>query len=40
MNECFWILTDGKIILPDNLHIIAIVSCPDAFGESDQVTGR
>ncbi len=36
MNDCFWILEDGTIVIPDSLHILAIVSCPELFGESDR----
>lgn len=32
--HCFWILTDGKIIIADSLHILAIVSAPELFGET------
>ncbi|MFC1830496.1 hypothetical protein ACFL0S_00550 [Thermodesulfobacteriota bacterium] len=33
-DHCFWILTDGTIVIPDTLHIRAVVSAPSAFGES------
>jgi len=36
MNECFWILTDGRIVIPDILHILAVIDAPVAFGESNQ----
>ena len=32
--DCFWILTDGRIVVPDSKHILAVVSAPSAFGES------
>lgn len=35
MNECFWILIDGRIVIPDSLHIHAVVSSPELFGESE-----
>ena len=33
---CFWILTDKRIVIPDNLHILAVVSAPKIFGETKQ----
>jgi hypothetical protein len=33
---CFWILNDGTIVKPDSRHILAVASCPVAFGETDQ----
>ncbi len=32
---CFWILIDGRVIAPD-LHIQAVVSDPEKFGESEE----
>jgi hypothetical protein len=34
MSDCFWILVDGRIVIPDNKHILAVVSAPELFGES------
>ena len=31
---CFWILTDGTIVKPDQRHILAVAHAPGAFGES------
>ena len=31
---CFWILTNGQIVKPDSRHILAVVCCPSAFGET------
>lgn len=33
---CFWILTNGKIVRPDSRHILCVVSCPSAFGETKE----
>lgn len=35
-DNCFWILTDGRIVVPDSLHIMAVVSAPELFGESEE----
>ncbi len=34
--NCFWILVDGTIVIPDSLHILAVVSAPALFGESEE----
>ncbi len=31
---CYWILTDGTIVKPDQRHILAVVHAPAAFGET------
>ncbi len=36
MNKCFWILTDRRIVIPDNLHILAVIDAPELFGETKQ----
>lgn len=35
---CFWILNDdkGTIVKPDSRHILAVVSAPHAFGETEE----
>lgn len=33
---CFWILTNGIIVRPDSRHILAVVCCPRAFGETKE----
>ncbi len=37
---CFWILTNGNIIIPDSRHILAVVAVPAAFGETDETIKR
>jgi hypothetical protein len=32
---CFWVLNDGTIVKPDSRHILAVASCPAAFGETE-----
>jgi len=34
--HCFWILTNGTIVKPDSRHILAVVCCPIAFGETKE----
>ncbi len=36
MSNCYWILTNGTIVIPDSLHILAVVSAPALFGESEE----
>ncbi len=31
---CYWILTDGTIVKPDQRHILAVAHAPAAFGET------
>lgn len=33
---CFWILTNGNIIIPTSRHILAVVAAPAAFGETQE----
>ena len=33
---CFWIILDGRIIVPDSKHIIAVVKFPEIFGETEE----
>ena len=33
--NCFWILTDGRIIVPNSLHVKAVIYFPELFGESE-----
>lgn len=34
--HCFWILTNGAIVIPDSRHILAVVCCPIAFDETKE----
>jgi hypothetical protein len=36
MSNCYWILTSGRIVIPDSLHILVVVSAPALFGESEE----
>lgn len=36
MSKCFWILNDGKILDKQSRHILAVVSAPELFGETEQ----
>jgi hypothetical protein len=31
---CYWILTDGTIVQPEQRHILAVAQAPTAFGET------
>jgi hypothetical protein len=33
---CFWILPNGVIVKPESRHILAVVCCPGAFGETKE----
>ena len=35
-NYCFWILENGTIVKPDSRHILAVVSAPIVFGETEE----
>ena len=34
--DCYWILLDGRIVIPDSLHILAVVAVPEMYGESQE----
>lgn len=36
MGMCFWILTNEAVVIPDSLHILAVVAAPELFGESEE----
>jgi hypothetical protein len=36
MSNCYWILNDGKILDKQSRHILAVISAPELFGETEQ----
>ena len=36
MSNCYWILNDGKILDKQSRHILAVISAPEIFGETEE----